>query len=302
MKNIYILFGPPLSGKSYFTRLITKNSDVKCVSRDQIRDTLNDHSQNPETEKIVTNIHDSMLLALVDQSDYDVIVDNTHYRLAYIKDVLKLLNKCKKDFLVKLVDFSHIDYQILLQRNEIRDRKVPVNVIKKIYETCKMNIKEAKTLILNFKKEKKQIMETLPIRFDLPRAIIVDIDGTLAHKGDRNPFDYKNVDKDAVDEVVMEIVNQFYGLNYHVIIVSGREDSCRDLTTKWLKDNMINYHYLHMRKSKDMRKDAIVKKEIYENLIKDHYSVLFVLDDRNQVVEMWREIGLKCLQVAEGDF
>jgi predicted kinase len=302
MKTIYILFGPPLSGKSYFTSLITKNSDVKCVSRDQIRDALNDHSQKPETEKIVSNIHDSMLLALVDQSDYDVIIDNTHYRLAYIKDLLKLLSKCKKDFLVKLVNFSNVDYELLLQRNQIRDRKIPIDVIKKIHHTCKMNVIEAKILVSNFRKEKKENMGILPIRFDLHRAIIVDIDGTLAHKGDRNPFDYKNVDKDTVDEVIMETVNQFYRLNYRVIIVSGREDSCRDLTIQWLNDNIIKYHDLYMRKSKDMRKDAIVKKEIYDEFIKEHYSVLFVLDDRNQVVEMWREIGLKCLQVAEGDF
>jgi hypothetical protein len=222
--------------------------------------------------------------------------------LAYIKDVLKLLSKCKKDFLVKLVNFSNVDYELLLQRNQIRTRKIPIDVIKKIHNTCKMNVMEAKTLVSNFRKEKKENMGTLPIRFDLHRAIIVDIDGTLAHKGDRNPFDYKNVDKDTVDEVIMETVNQFYRLNYRVIIVSGREDSCRDLTIQWLNDNMINYHDLYMRKSKDMRKDAIIKKEIYDEFIKEHYSVLFVLDDRNQVVEMWREIGLKCLQVAEGDF
>ena len=42
--------------------------------------------------------------------------------------------------------------------------------------------------------------------------------------------------------------------------------------------------------------------ELYEQHVKDHYDVLCVFDDRNQVVDMWREIGLKCLQVQPGDF
>jgi hypothetical protein len=57
-----------------------------------------------------------------------------------------------------------------------------------------------------------------------------------------------------------------------------------------------------MRKEGDVRKDAIVKGEIYEKNINGKYNVLFVLDDRNQMVEMWRGLGLTCLQVADGDF
>ena len=57
-----------------------------------------------------------------------------------------------------------------------------------------------------------------------------------------------------------------------------------------------------MRKTGDNRKDAIVKREIYETHIKDKYQVDYVLYDRNQVVEMWRSLGLTCLQVADGDF
>ena len=82
MKTVYILFGPPLSGKSYFTRLVTKNdSNCKVVSRDMIRDMLNDHSQNMETEKLVTKIYNDSLVAIIDNSEYDLILDNTHYRL-----------------------------------------------------------------------------------------------------------------------------------------------------------------------------------------------------------------------------
>ena len=43
-------------------------------------------------------------------------------------------------------------------------------------------------------------------------------------------------------------------------------------------------------------------KELYEKYIKDSYNVLCVFDDRQKVVDMWREEGLLCCQVYYGDF
>jgi hypothetical protein len=57
-----------------------------------------------------------------------------------------------------------------------------------------------------------------------------------------------------------------------------------------------------MRKADDYRKDSIIKKEIYDNDIFPRYNVLFVYDDRNQVVEMWRGLGVKVFQVELGNF
>lgn len=57
-----------------------------------------------------------------------------------------------------------------------------------------------------------------------------------------------------------------------------------------------------MREDGDMTKDSTVKKNIYQNNISIRYSVELVLDDRQQVVNMWRDIGLTCYQVAFGDF
>lgn len=131
-----------------------------------------------------------------------------------------------------------------------------------------------------------------------PTAIIVDIDGTLAHRTDRSPFDWKRVGEDTLDAVVASIIRQYP----FVILVSGRDEVCRVETIKWLLDNDVKYELLFMRAEGDNRKDAIVKEEIYKTKIEPHYKVEFVLDDRNQVVEMWRRNGLKCLQVAEGDF
>jgi hypothetical protein len=59
---------------------------------------------------------------------------------------------------------------------------------------------------------------------------------------------------------------------------------------------------LFMRKQHDNRADWIVKKELFVDEISNIYDVKFVLDDRQQVVDMWRSLGLTCFQVAEGNF
>jgi hypothetical protein len=85
--------------------------------------------------------------------------------------------------------------------------------------------------------------------------------------------------------------------------MSGREDNARAATLRWLEKYKIPFQQLHMRATDDKRKDSIIKKELYEAKVKGKYFVQFVLDDRNQVVDLWRlELGLPCLQVNYGDF
>lgn len=135
------------------------------------------------------------------------------------------------------------------------------------------------------------------------RAVICDIDGTLAHMQGRSPYDYSPgaVLTDAVDETIRQVLWDLKE-DVAIILVSGRKSECLDDTNKWLADNKIEYDWLYMRASDDNRNDAIVKQEIYKKYIEPSYKVDFVLDDRNRVVKMWRELGLKCLQVQEGDF
>lgn len=124
----------------------------------------------------------------------------------------------------------------------------------------------------------------------------------------RSPFDWKSVGKDDVDEVVAEIVRVLGASNfamdlghYKVIVMSGRDAVCRPETEAWL-DGIIEYDELFMRPEGDMRKDSIVKAELFDKYVRDNFDVRFVLDDRDAVVEMWRQMGLTCLQVNYGDF
>lgn len=139
------------------------------------------------------------------------------------------------------------------------------------------------------------------------KAIICDIDGTLAHMVDRGPFDWKKVGSDEPDFVVWDILLKYYLTRtskewVEIILVSGRDGICRDETEEWLGMFDIPYDQLFMRPAHNNEKDVVIKQRILDSEIKDKYEVLFVLDDRDQVVEMWRANGLKCLQVAEGKF
>ena len=134
-------------------------------------------------------------------------------------------------------------------------------------------------------------------------AIICDIDGTLASLGDRSPFDFENVDRDELKHATAETVRVFARAGYAIILFTGRNDSSREMTTAWLMANDVPFDELVMRRTGDYRKDSTVKREMYERTIPGAYTVLLVLDDRNQVVDMWRkDLGLPCFQVDYGDF
>jgi hypothetical protein len=142
------------------------------------------------------------------------------------------------------------------------------------------------------------------IKFDpaLPIAIVCDLDGTLALLNGRNPYDAARCEEDIVNEPVADILKTYFLAGYTILLASGRSDIHRPQTERWLDKHSIQYNALYMRVEGDFRKDAIIKREIYEHHMQGRYNIKFVLDDRNQVVELWRSLGLTVLQVAEGDF
>ncbi len=134
-------------------------------------------------------------------------------------------------------------------------------------------------------------------------AIICDIDGTLANLGDRSPYDFAKVDRDELKHAAAETVRVFARAGYAIILCTGRNDSSREMTIAWLMANDVPFDELVMRRTGDRRKDSTVKREMYERVVPGTYDVLLVLDDRNQVVDMWRkELGLPCFQVDYGNF
>ena len=140
-------------------------------------------------------------------------------------------------------------------------------------------------------------------------AIIIDIDGTIALRGERLPHDFDNVDQDLPNQKLIEVIFALKQLKpeLDLIFVSGRMESCRPKTVEWLSKycSIILGSLLiklYMRENDDFRDDRDVKLELYQKMIEPTYDVYLVFDDRNRVVEMWRSVGLTCFQVADGDF
>ncbi|WP_232715223.1 phosphatase domain-containing protein [Gordonia metallireducens] len=137
-----------------------------------------------------------------------------------------------------------------------------------------------------------------------PTAWLIDIDGTLALRADRSPFDWDRVGEDLPNQpaIIAAQAIAAHPAVTAIVAVSGREEICRRQTEMWLDAQCIPYDELLMRRIGDNRPDDVVKREIYQTEIAPRLRVIGVLDDRDRVVRMWRSLGLTCFQVAPGDF
>lgn len=149
------------------------------------------------------------------------------------------------------------------------------------------------------------------------KAILVDVDGTIADNEHRqhflrnNPKQWKEYDalmkQDTTHDDIIWLVKTLHSAGCKILIVTarqGRPDIVK--TTKWWLDKVAGlegvYEKIYHRDGNDYRDDGIVKLELLEQIKIDGYHPYMVLDDRNRVVNAWRSVGLRCLQVQEGDF
>jgi len=278
MKKVILTKGLPASGKTTWAKkLINKHPNMyKRVNKDDLREMLDNSKWSKSSEKFILKIRDNIILEALDFGKH-VIVDDTNLHPKHEINIKELV---KGKAVVEIKDFTDVPLQICIERDLKREKSVGKKVIKNMYNSfLKKDVKPPK------------------YNPELPDIVICDLDGTLALHNGRNPYDASTCDQDLLNAPVADIIN-----HEKFILVSGREDKYRKQTLKFLTKYNIRYSKLLMRKTGDFRNDAIVKKEIYEKYIKDKYNVKFVLDDRNRVVEMWRSLGLTCLQVADGDF
>lgn len=298
-RKVVLNIGIPGSGKTKWTEeFLRKNPDWVKVGRDDFRYMLRNQSmldfrgENMITDMVISTVRKALL------SGFHVIVDNTHCRLSYINAMIEALNDLAD------IDYRYFDVPVetCIQRDSLRDKSVGEAVIKKMH-------KDLTTMLESFdfqprkKSERKRIDYSLAWDPTLPNVYIFDIDGTLAHFGNkRGPFDWHKVHVDDVDAVVERQFKLHKSNGDKVIVVSGRDGSCRQGTEEWLDLHGLHHDGLFMRPAGDFRKDSVIKKEIFENEIRGKYNVIAVYDDRNQVVDTWRSLGLKVFQVEPGEF
>jgi predicted kinase len=140
------------------------------------------------------------------------------------------------------------------------------------------------------------------------KAIICDIDGTLAdcrHRlhhvlpGGKRDWDafFSEMAEDKCISPVADLICAAHS-HYRVVLCSGRPEKYRAVTVEWLDLHGIDYDALYMRPDDDTRADHIVKAQILRGIREDGYEPFIVIDDRQSVVDMWRDAGLVCLQAA----
>ena len=159
----------------------------------------------------------------------------------------------------------------------------------------------------DYKKTDERIGNIVMYDHSLPDCIITDLDGTLSLMNGRCPLSGENCGSDLLNPPVMTILDMYQeskGEDDKIIIFSGRKGETRKETEMWLDANGIDYDEMHMRGigGKNNENDAVLKENLYNEHIKGKYNVKFVLDDRTQVVKLWRSLGLPCFQVYWGDF
>lgn len=262
---------------------------------------------NPEDEDRVTVAEEAQVGALL-RAGHSVVIDATHLEPRFLRKWARTATRLGADFDV-------VDVVTPVDECKRRDharmlgggRYVGDAVIDR--QAKRWPVEKWPTITAE-----PFVVEPVEWVDGLPEAIIVDIDGTLATMTGRSPYDYDRVDEDALDETIRGIVydwqNNFgVGMNKrHTLIVSGRDHTCREKTRRWLWDNHVFFDELYMRDANDKDErggklpDYIIKARLFDAHIRGRYNIRFVLDDRTQVVETWRKLGLKCLQVAPGEF
>lgn len=279
MIKVILTKGLPASGKSTWAKELSDSApnSYKRVNKDDLRAMLDNSKFSQDAEKFILQVRDAIILMSIEQGKH-IIVDDTNLAPKHINHITELV---KGKATVEIKDFTDVDVETCIKRDLKRFASVGEKVIRRMHKQFLVR------------------QEVYEENKELPNAIIVDIDGTLAKMQGRSPFDWNKVKEDACNTVVKDLVNAYTG---SVIIFSGRDGICKSDTVNWLKENGVIYSELFMREEGNNEKDAIIKRRMFEENIRGKYFIEYVLDDRNQVVEMWRNMGLICLQVAEGDF
>lgn len=303
MSKLLILVGAPGSGKSTFARYFLRTEDNWIrVNRDDFRlMQFGDSLMIPFYEERISKMVEASVLTLL-KSDTNVIIDATNTSLRTIQDMIHTYTEYA-DISFKVFD---LPVDELVKRCDKRYEETGKFISKSVVER---NVANLKHTLEKFDfapiPRKVQVATSSYATQDknLPKAVICDLDGTLSLLNGRDPYNAATCDNDLLNEPVAAALKMAKQQGYQVILLSGREDKFREPTVRFLDKHQIGYDLLLMRTSNDFRKDNIIKRELFEGEIQGKYFVEFLLDDRNQVVDMWRkDLHLPCFQVNYGDF
>ena len=277
--------GLPASGKTTFAKLLIKDNpgQYKRVNKDDLRNMIDGGKWSSNNEKFVLKIRDFIVEEALKDGKH-VIVDDTNLHSKHKNTMQRIA--AKHNAVVTVKDFTEVAVETCIERDRARANSVGEKIIRGMHR--------------NFINKSVEQLSRDP---DLKTVVICDLDGTIALANGGNWYD-RDFTKDLPNTPVVEMIDQM-SAKYKIVFLSGRNGKYRDQTNSWIKEQfplMFDEIELYMRVEGDNRKDSIVKKELYEENIKGKYNVVFVADDRDQVVDLWRSLGLTCLQVNYGSF
>lgn len=294
MKKIVMLKGLPASGKSTWAKEFIKGKkDWIRVNNDELGAMLFGELWAEGRSDDIDRARKQLITLAMSRLD-NIVVDNTNLHPKheeYLKDLVfkhneSVMHTPKPElYSFEIKDFTDVPVEECIKRNKKRENPVPDKVIYQMYRSIAKEHCYAEQ------------------DSSLPKAIIVDLDGTVADCSHRNPYDAKRCGEDIPIDFVIEIVKRFQ-TDHKIIFVSGRDVKYQKETKEWLKEKagLIESNYLIFMKP-DKAADLSFKQEIFDQYIKDKFFVSFVLEDRSHMVQMYRhKLKIPCLQVNDGDF
>ncbi len=298
MKKIILCKGLPASGKSTWAKeFIADKKDWVRINNDDLNAMMFGEAFSDKGGSTT----DSVRLELVDYfmtKKKNIIIDNTNLHPKhhdYFVELLAEYNDGQKEvkspeiYALDVKDFTNVSLNECLKRNKARANPVPEKVIRMMHTQY---IKPTQKVVTQDK--------------TLPKAIIVDIDGTIATMNGRSPYDATKYYTDEPIEDMVDLVKMYLANDHKLIFLTGRHEAGRAVTVKWLKDkcNIHAKHYdLLMRKDDDKSPDYEYKELMFNTHVKDKFYVPVWFEDRIRNVMMAREkLGINALQCGDGDF
>ncbi|MDW6058148.1 AAA family ATPase [Streptomyces sp. FXJ1.4098] len=306
MQTVHVMTGLPASGKSTFARKLVVGSGgrIRRVNLDDLRAMLGyDSAWSTAHEHAALDIQDAAVRTTLD-AGFDLAVDNTHLT-PRIPGRLKAVAAGRATFVVH--DLTDLPVHECIRRDAARANPVGEAVIQRMADTHAQATKNGWRLTADWLNDQ---VSPAPYIADLslPSAVMCDIDGTLALMHGRGPYDLALCGEDRLNEPVRNALTAFRDVNGgRIVLLSGRSEDFRAQTEAWL-DRHAAYDELHMRASGDVRRDDIVKNELFDAHVRHRYNVRVSLDDRDRdrdrdrVVALWRRMGIPTWQVNYGNF
>lgn len=275
-----ITVGVSASGKSTYAKELVAQGYTE-INRDWIRFNIvkpganwSNYKFTKSNEKKVTEIQQKMIMEAWAREENIVISDTN------------LKPKGRERMIAKLEDIGYdvdevaivVTRDVAIKRDNLRENGVGENVIY-------MQLQDWNEYIGR---------RTYTPNESLPKAVIFDVDGTIAQMDGRGPFEWHRVGEDKPRQLIIEMLRGYANRGYKIIICSGRSDECIAETTKWLDQYVGSYFWdhLYMRKTGDYRKDTEIKEEIFWTKLVDSYNIVACVDDRPMMIRLWHELKI----------